>query len=142
MRAIGLLILILVAWPASAEVLTAKDARARAQAGALTIIDIRLPVEWAETGLPKGGEGVSLQDPATLQIRPEFADDVLRAVGGDRNRPIALICARGNRSELATALLTHAGFTEVNDISEGMIGGDNGPGWLARDLPTEPCTVC
>jgi rhodanese-related sulfurtransferase len=143
MRAIiGLLILILAAGPASPEVLTAKDARARAEAGELTIVDSRLPVEWAETGLPEGGEGVSLQDPATLQIRPEFADDVLRAVGGDRDRPIGLICARGNRSALATALLARAGFTEVHDIGEGMIGGDRGPGWLARDLPTEPCTVC
>ena len=142
MRAIALLILVLIAWPASAEVLSAKEARARAEAGGLTIVDVRLPVEWAETGLPEGGKGVSLQDPATLQVRPGFADDVLRAVGGDRDRPIALICARGNRSELATALLARAGFTEVHDIGEGMIGGERGPGWLAQDLPTEPCTVC
>jgi rhodanese-related sulfurtransferase len=142
MRAIGFLILILLAYPASAEVLTPADAKVRAAAGELTIVDVRLPVEWAETGLPEGSEGVSLQDPATLEVRPGFVDDVLRAVGGERDRPIALICARGNRSALATALLARAGFTQVHDISEGVLGGSNGPGWLARDLPTEPCKVC
>ena len=142
MRTIAAFILILVCSPAAAEVLTPAEAEARAAAGELTIVDVRLPMEWAETGLPESGEGVSLQDPATLQIRPDFVDDVLRSVGGQRDRPIALICARGNRSALATALLAQAGFTSVHDISEGMIGGTNGPGWLARRLPTEPCKAC
>jgi hypothetical protein len=39
-------------------------------------------------------------------------------------------------------LLAEAGFTSVHDISEGMIGGQNGPGWLARALPTTPCKAC
>jgi rhodanese-related sulfurtransferase len=142
MRVIAVLILILSAWPAAAEVLSPQEARARAAAGGLTIVDVRLPVEWAETGLPEGALGVSLQNPATLEVRSGFVGDVLRVLHGRRERPVALICARGNRSSLAAAMLEEAGFTSVHDISEGMIGGPHGPGWLERALPTAPCQVC
>jgi rhodanese-related sulfurtransferase len=142
MRAIAVLILILSTWPAAAEVLSPQEARARAASGDLTIVDVRLPVEWAETGLPEGAETLSLQNPATLEVRPGFVEDMLRVLQGRRDQPVALICARGNRSALAATLLAEAGFTSVHDISEGMIGGQNGPGWLARALPTTPCKAC
>ena len=94
-----------------AENLTPDEARTLAAQGELTIIDIRLPVEWERTGVPEGALA------------------------------IALICARGHRSAFARQWLLQSGFTNVCDISEGMIGGEHGPGWLARDLPTEPCTL-
>jgi len=137
-----LAVLLLAPVLARAEVLTAEQAQALAARGALTIVDVRLPVEWATTGLPEGAQGVALQDSLTHQLRPGFLDDVLRAVGGDRDRPIALICARGNRSAFARDLLAAAGFTRVEHIGEGVLGGAGGPGWLARGLPTEPCKVC
>jgi rhodanese-related sulfurtransferase len=127
---------------ARAEVLTAEEAKALAIRGELTIVDVPLPFEWAETGLPEGAQGVSLQNPLTHEVRGDFVADVLRALGGSEDRPIALICARGNRSAFARELLAEAGFTKVDDISEGMVGGANGPGWLARGLPTEPCKAC
>ena len=126
---------------AHAEVLTPDEARVMAVRGELTIIDIRQPVEWQRTGLPEGALAISLQD-RTLQPRADFVGDVLRAVGDDPDRPIALICARGHRSAFAQQLLDANGFTQVHDISEGMLGGEYGPGWLARALPTEPCTLC
>jgi len=134
--------LLLVPVLARAEMLTAEEAKALAARGALTIVDVRLPVEWAATGLPEGAKGVSLQDSLTHEVRSGFLDDVLRAVGGDTARPIALICARGNRSAFARDLLAAAGFTRVDDIGEGVLGGASGPGWLARGLPTAPCKVC
>jgi rhodanese-related sulfurtransferase len=142
MRTMCLTILLLLAWPAAADFLSPAEARARAADGQLTIIDVRLPMEWAETGLPAGAVGVSLQDAQTLEPRSGFVADVLRALGGERNQPIALICARGNRSAFARDLLAQAGFTDVHDISDGVLGGPNGPGWLQRELPTEPCKVC
>jgi rhodanese-related sulfurtransferase len=142
MRVIPILILLLLAWPAAAEVLTPDAAEARAVAGALTIVDVRLPQEWAATGLPAGAVGVSLQDPATLRVRAGFVQDVERALGGRRDAPVALICAAGSRSAVATELLAEAGFTQVYDISEGVTGGANGPGWLQRHLPTKPCKIC
>lgn len=126
---------------ADAEVLTPQEAQARLSSGEITIIDVRLPVEWAETGLPEGSLGISLQD-QTLGLRSGFVEDVLRALDGDRDRPVALICARGHRSAFAQKLLADNGFTAVHDIGEGVIGGEQGPGWLQRRLPTEPCAVC
>jgi rhodanese-related sulfurtransferase len=126
---------------ARAEVLTPDQARLMAERGELTIIDIRLPVEWERTGLPEGALAISLQD-QTLQPRAGFVADVLRALADDPSKPIALICASGTRSAYAQQLLADSGFTNVHDISEGMVGGEHGPGWLARTLPTEPGTVC
>lgn len=126
---------------ADTRTLEPEDALQRASAGEITIIDIRLPVEWAETGLPKTAVGISLQD-QTFQPRPDFVDDMRKQVGNDLDRPIALICARGNRSAFARKLLAAQGFTQLYDITEGMVGGINGPGWLARDLPIEACSSC
>jgi rhodanese-related sulfurtransferase len=124
-----------------AEVLTPDEARTMAEQGELTIIDVRLPVEWERTGLPAAAVAISLQD-ETLQPRGDFVTDVLAALANDLARPIALICASGHRSAYARELLLQSGFSRVHDISEGMVGGEYGPGWLARALPTEPCTLC
>ncbi len=142
MRAIVILMLLLLAGPARAEVLSPDTAAARAAAGALTIIDVRLPQEWAATGVPAGAVGISLQSSQTLRVRPDFVEDVQRALGGRQDTPVALICAAGTRSAVAAELLAAAGFTQVYDISEGVSGGANGPGWLERHLPTEPCRSC
>ena len=151
MRAIASLVLILLSswlpWPvaaapASAEVLPPATAEARAAAGQLTIIDVRLPEEWAETGMPAGAVGISLQNPETLRARPGFVADVLHALRDHRDTPVAVICAAGTRSAVAAELLAEGGFTKVYDINEGVTGGANGPGWLQRHLPTEPCKSC
>jgi rhodanese-related sulfurtransferase len=124
-----------------AEVLTPNEARLMAERGELTIIDVRLPVEWERTGIPQGAMAISLQD-QTLRPRVDFIADVLEALGNDPTKPIALICASGHRSAFAQQLLVDSGFADVHDISEGVVGGEYGPGWLARALPTEPCTDC
>lgn len=124
-----------------AEVLTPDETRTMAEQGQLTIIDIRLPVEWERTGLPQGAVAISLQD-QTLQPRGDFVADVLEALANDPAKPIALICASGHRSAFAQQWLLQSGFSQVHDISEGIVGGEYGPGWLARSLPIEPCRRC
>lgn len=133
----------LMAFSASAETLkiSPEEALERAKKGEITIVDIRLPLEWAETGLPDPAVGISLHD-ETLQPRKDFLDDLVALAEGDRDRPIALICARGNRSTFAQKLLAASGFTEIYDIAEGMVGGVNGPGWIERNLPISPCISC
>lgn len=122
-----------------AGTLTPDEARGMAERGELTIVDIRLPVEWERTGLPQGALAISLQD-QTLQPREGFAADVLAALADDPDRPVALVCASGHRSAFAQQLLLQGGFSRVHDISEGMVGGEYGPGWLARGLPVEAWT--
>ncbi len=128
--------------PVLAEgVLSAPEALAKARAGELVIIDVRTTGEWVQTGVPEGAARVSLF-PDWGVPNKTFVNDVLAQVGNDRTRPIATICARGNRSSFARDLLAQNGFTSVYSISEGMIGSGFGPGWLARGLPVEPCQGC
>jgi rhodanese-related sulfurtransferase len=140
-RLLALVLLLAMPLQGRAEVMTPDEAMALAEQGEITIIDIRLPGEWQQTGVPEGALAISLQD-ASLQPRAEFVADVLRALGDDPDRPIAVICARGHRSAFARQWLAESGFSQVHDISEGMLGGEYGPGWLERALPTEPCSVC
>lgn len=120
--------------------ITADTAYANARAGKLTLIDIRSPEEWRRSGLPAGALPVSMHAPGG---ETAFAKAVLRAVGGDKSKPIAVICAVGNRSRWAQRFLTEQGHVAVQDVSEGMFGrGKNLPGWIRRGLPIEPCAVC
>lgn len=104
------------------------------------LLDIRSPPEWAETGIPDSGRAITLHDP---QGKAGFLEAVKKAVNGNYSHPIALICAVGGRSHWAQRFLTQNGFTDVSDVSEGMMGrGADRPGWIKRGLPTKPCPPC
>ena len=144
MRGISVLLLLAVLWPvallAGAEDLTAEEAQAKAERGDLLLIDVRSPQEWRQTG-DTGSSAI----PVTIHQAggaQAFYKAILEAVDGDPSRPIALICARGNRSTKALQFLKAQGFTAVLNVSEGMFGNGKAPGWLARGLPTKPCQSC
>jgi len=61
--------------------------------------------------------------------------DEWEKTGSDRGKPVALICARGVRSARMNNRLVEAGFTNIIDVPEGMLGSKAGPGWLKRSLP-------
>jgi len=109
-------------------ILTAPEAHQKVVAGEITLIDIRRPDEWARTGSGEGAHRIDLRV-------DDFADQVLAAAGGDPNAPVALICARGVRSARVSNQLISAGFTNIIDVPEGMLGSAAGPGWLKRGLP-------
>ncbi|MEO0982181.1 MAG: rhodanese-like domain-containing protein [Pseudomonadota bacterium] len=128
---LGVALVVSIAAAEPAERISAPDAYERAQSEALTIIDIRRPEEWAETGLPAGAARATLQD-------EDFVDRILAAVDGDKTAPIALTCRTGRRSERAARQLSEAGFTKVYNLREGWLGrAGSGPGWKARGLPVE-----
>lgn len=112
--------------------LSAPQAHAAVKAGSLVLIDIRSPREWKQTGVPQGAKLVTIHHPRGAR---GFLEDILKAAGGDKSRPIALICAVGNRSSRGKRFLEARGFTNVHDVSEGMLGRGSQPGWLARKLP-------
>ena len=121
---------------AGAAEVTVAPAEAAAMAGAhsVTLVDIRTPGEWADTGIPSGARTVSWG-------QPDFMQRMLDLVAGDRDAPLVLICRTGNRSARAVAALREGGFTQVRHVAEGMAGGPNGPGWLTRGLPVESWTA-
>jgi rhodanese-related sulfurtransferase len=112
----------------------ADAAFALSSAGAMTIIDVRSPSEWQQTGVPKGARRVTIHDPGGIE---GFVAAVIIATGNDLDRPVALICARGNRSARAQKALRDAGFKRALNIGEGMFGSNYGKGWLKRGLPVE-----
>jgi rhodanese-related sulfurtransferase len=123
----------------SGPALTAPEAFAHAQAGQLTLIDIRRPDEWRQTGVARDALRINMVHP---QGASGFVQQVAAEVGGDRNTPIGLICRTGNRTTHMQRALREAGFTQVYNIREGMAGSAAGPGWIARGLPVEPCKTC
>ena len=128
-----------VTWAADSRI-HADEAYVRVVNGDLTLIDVRSPQEWEKSEIPKGSLAISMHNPGGKEA---FRDAVLKAVGGNKKRPIALICAVGGRSSWAQRYLKSEGFTKVYDVTEGMFGrGKNMPGWLKRGLPTEPCPDC
>lgn len=101
-----------------------------AKANVMKLIDIRRPSEWRQTGVGQTAHKISMHQSG-------FVERIDALVGGDRTQPIALICARGNRSAWMKEQLNSVGYTNVTNVSEGMLGSQAGPGWLKRNLPTK-----
>ena len=94
----------------------------------IRLLDIRSQGEWRETGVARGAWPVSMHNtrfPKRLLTARELAE----------NRPIALICATGNRSGSVVRALRLVGYDGFIDISEGMLGSRLGPGWINAGLP-------
>lgn len=98
------------------------------QAGEITLVDIRRPDEWAASGSPEGAVQLDM-------LRDDFVQELTRIAGGDPDAAIALICARGVRSARLANQLVEAGFTNIIDVPEGMLGSAAGPGWVRAGLP-------
>ena len=112
----------------AASVLTAPQAFAQAASGKITLIDIRTPEEWAETGTGAGAKRLDMR-------REDFTVALDKLLGSDRSKPVALICARGVRSSRLSRALREGGYSNIIDVPEGMLGSYAGPGWLERGLP-------
>lgn len=100
-----------------------------AQSGEVTLIDIRTPEEWAQTGVAEFAETNSMHQPGFLERLDEM-------IGGDKDRAIALICATGGRSSYLQSELRQRGYNKVIDVTDGMIGSGAGPGWLGNGFET------
>lgn len=119
--------------------MNAQQAYDAARSGKVTLIDIRTPPEWKETGVAPGATLINMLHP---QGTSGFLNAVLQKVGGDKTAPLALICRTGNRTSQVQRFLQSEGFTHVYNVREGMVGSSAGPGWLARKLPVDACSVC
>ncbi|MEP7209852.1 MAG: rhodanese-like domain-containing protein [Alphaproteobacteria bacterium] len=117
--------------PQSSVRVVSSTTYAKATGGA-TLIDVREPAEWSDTGMPAEARGVPVSS-------VDFIKRVLAEVGGDKSKPVAVICKSGSRSTRAAAQLAAAGFTNVTNVGDGMAGNPNvGQGWIASGLTLKP----
>lgn len=112
----------------AADLLDARSADSRARAGEIVLVDIRTPREWAETGVPASAHAITMNQPA-----PDFIASLDKALGGDKAKPVALICRTGNRTSGLAPQLEKLGY-KILDVGEGVAGSRNGPGWLKSGL--------
>ena len=81
------------------------------------IVDVREPYEW-EAGRIEGAIHIPLNE-----LMGGAGQDQL-----DQNKPVAVICRSGNRSELASLMLKAKGF-DAHNVRDGM------EGWASEGLP-------
>lgn len=74
------------------------------------VLDVRTPQEFAQGHLP----GAVLADVNA----PDFAS---RIAALDRSRPYAVYCRSGNRSQVAVDALRQAGFSQLVDLTGGIL---------------------
>jgi rhodanese-related sulfurtransferase len=115
---------------AAGEVMPPTDAHEKAVKGEVVLVDVRRPQEWQQTGLPASGHAITMH-----QQGSDFAAQLDKALGGDRSKPLAVICRTGNRTGSLVAPLEKAGYKRVINVAEGMFGGRYGPGWIKSGLP-------
>jgi len=87
------------------------------------IVDVREPVEWAETGVPQGAALIPLGDLESAAAS-ELATD----------QPVYVICRSGNRSQTGSDILVGLGYTQVYNVDGGITA------WLDAGLPVETYT--
>lgn len=135
-RMLAAVVLGVLAWPIvgnAADVISAKDAQAMARRGEAILVDIRTPQEWSETGVGTEAHAITMHQAPAL-----FWGQLERVTGGDKSKPVALVCRTGNRSSGMQAELRKAGYTRVLNVGEGMAGSQHGAGWLKLGLGTRP----
>lgn len=87
------------------------------------IVDVREPVEWAETGVPEGAALIPLGDLESAAAS-ELATD----------QPVYVICRSGNRSQTGSDILVGLGYTQVYNVGGGVTA------WIEAGLPVETYT--
>ena len=129
LSALGVLSLIPVGVLANSDTLTAEEAFSRLQSGELILIDIRTPAEWQETGVAEGAWLLDMRE-------PDFGRWIMAVLERNPNHQVAVICRSGNRSGRLMGLFAQNGIMGTLDVTEGMLGGPRGKGWIPSGLPT------
>jgi rhodanese-related sulfurtransferase len=112
------------------EVMSAAEAHAKAMGGEITLVDVRTPDEWKQTGVPASAHTITMHQPGAQLIK-----QLDEALGGDRTKPLAIICRTGNRTGSLAGPLEKAGYSKIIDVSEGVAGSRAGQGWFKSGLP-------
>jgi molybdopterin/thiamine biosynthesis adenylyltransferase/rhodanese-related sulfurtransferase len=95
-------------------------ADAAALADSPVFVDVRERDEWAEGHIP-----------GALHVPRAYLESRIEAAVPDRERPIVVYCAAGNRSAFATQTLEQMGYIDVRNLSGGYVD------WKRNGLPTQ-----
>jgi len=114
--------------------------KARLASGA-TVIDIRRPDEWQQTGILPGSHLVTFFD-ASGNVNPQFGPELQKLVSSPGDE-VVFICHTGARSRvLAEYLSGQAGFTNVVNVEKGIAGWIESGGEIAKASMPENCWLC
>jgi len=95
----------------------------------VTLIDIRRPEEWRETGVVQGSHGLTFVDEAGRLV-PGFLERFQAKAPADQ--PVVLICRTGNRTDvLARHLMEQMGYSQVYNVRNGIVG------WMSEGRPVK-----
>ncbi|MGB1612390.1 MAG: FKBP-type peptidyl-prolyl cis-trans isomerase [Arenicellales bacterium] len=98
-------------------------------ANGLTVIDIRRPEEWQETGIVAGSIKATAFD-KDGRFQRSFLDILQQSVSPDE--PFAVICRTGNRTAaLSNWLITEGGYKGVINVQDGITA------WIKEGRPVE-----
>lgn len=93
----------------------------------VTLVDIRRPEEWAQTGVVRGSKKLTFFF-ASGRVNPQFLTDIEKVVPKDK--PVALICRTGNRTRAAGEFLAkEMGYADVYNVKHGITG------WMSEKRP-------
>lgn len=98
------------------------------QAQGMTIIDVRRPDEWSDTGIIEGSHGITFFDAKGRYDVNAWISELSELVKPDE--PFVLICARGVRSsKIAELLDKRLGYSAVHNVTDGILN------WLKQGQP-------
>lgn len=84
----------------------------------LTIIDVRTPPEWAQTGTIKDAKLITAYS-NNYKVDPSFLEQIEK-IAPTKDAPLALVCRSGNRSGKAATVLAEMGYTNLFNLRGGM----------------------
>ena len=89
----------------------------------VTLVDIRRPEEWKQTGIVPGSNMITLFT-SRGGINPDFVSQLQKV--SSPGKPVILICRTGNRTRAAsTMLVKQLGYKNVYNVTHGITG------WIA-----------
>ncbi|AXS40023.1 FKBP-type peptidyl-prolyl cis-trans isomerase [Breoghania sp. L-A4] len=114
--------------------------KARIAAGT-TIVDIRRPDEWQQTGVIPGSHLITFFDKEG-KANPSFGA-ALQAVIANPAQEVVFICRTGSRSSvLSKYLAERAGFINVANVEKGIMDWIASGGEVAKPEMPEDCWLC
>ncbi len=93
----------------------------------VTLVDIRRPEEWRQTGIVKGSHKITLFD-RNGRVVPDFQEK-FEAIT-DPDKPVVLICRTGNRTAVASKMLSQQlGYKKIYNVERGITD------WIRKGNP-------